>query len=135
MTLNAAFTDVVTGCADREETWITPAIREAYVRLHRLGWAHSVEVWTADGGLVGGLYGVAVGAVFSAESMFHRAPDASKVALVALARHARRVGVTLLDVQVPSPHLESLGARAIPRRDYLARLAAAVRRRVVVAPS
>jgi leucyl/phenylalanyl-tRNA--protein transferase len=133
-TLNAAFADVVAGCAAREDTWITSAMRAAYVQLHRLGWAHSVEVWTPDGGLAGGLYGVAVGALFSAESMFHRVRDASKVALVALVEHARRVGVSLLDVQVPSSHLDSLGARAIPRREYLARLAEAVERPVGLAP-
>ena len=132
VTLNAAFGDVVAGCADREETWITPAMRTAYERLHTLGWAHSVEVWGPDGTLAGGLYGVAVGALFSAESMFHRARDASKIALVALVEHARRVGLTLLDVQVPSAHLTSLGACTISRRQYLARLAEAVRRPVVV---
>jgi len=130
VTLNAAFAEVIGGCADREETWITPALRTAYQRLHALGWAHSVEVWSPDGMLAGGLYGVAVGALFSAESMFHRARDASKVALVALVEHARRVGLTLLDVQVPSDHLASLGARTIPRREYLARVAEAVRRPV-----
>ncbi|PYM24867.1 MAG: leucyl/phenylalanyl-tRNA--protein transferase [Candidatus Rokuibacteriota bacterium] len=134
VTLNAAFADVIAGCADREDTWITPTLRAAYVRLHRLGWAHSVEVWAADGTLAGGLYGVAVGALFSAESMFHRARDASKVALVGLVAHARRVGVTVLDVQVPSPHLTSLGASTIPRRDYLARVREAVTRAVRVAP-
>jgi leucyl/phenylalanyl-tRNA--protein transferase len=132
VTLNAAFAQVIAGCADREETWITPALRAAYERLHGLGWAHSVEVWAPDGTLAGGLYGVAVGALFSAESMFHRARDASKVALVGLVAHARRVGLTLLDVQVPSAHLASLGARTIPRREYLARVAAAVRRPVRV---
>ena len=133
VTLNAAFPAVIDGCAAREETWITPAMREAYVRLHALGWTHSVEVWGPDGALAGGLYGVAVGGLFAAESMFHRARDASKVALVALVQHARRVGITLLDVQVPSPHLASLGARAIPRGEYLTLLTAALRRRVVFA--
>jgi leucyl/phenylalanyl-tRNA---protein transferase len=134
VTLNAAFEAVIDGCAAREETWITPALRQAYVRLHWLGWTHSVEVWGPQGELAGGLYGVAVGGLFAAESMFHRARDASKVALVALVQHARRVGSTLLDVQVPSAHLASLGARAIPRRDYLARLRAALGRGVVFAP-
>jgi leucyl/phenylalanyl-tRNA--protein transferase len=92
-----------------------------------------VEVWEGGGALVGGLYGVVVGGLFAAESMFHRAPDASKAAVVALVQHARRVGITLLDVQVPSRHLASLGARAISRRDYLARLAAALDRRVTFA--
>lgn len=133
VTLNAAFPAVVDGCAERDETWITPAMRAAYVRLHGLGWAHSVEVWGADGTLAGGLYGVAVGALFAAESMFHRASDASKVAVVALVQHARRVGTTLLDVQMPTEHLATLGAQALPRAEYLARLAAAVRRPVAFA--
>ncbi len=133
VTLNAAFEAVIDGCAAREETWITPSMRAAYVRLHGLGWAHSVEVWGADGVLGGGLYGVAIGGLFAAESMFHRLTDASKVAVVALVQHARRVGTTLLDVQVPSDHLSTLGARAIARREYLTRLAAAVRRPVAFA--
>jgi leucyl/phenylalanyl-tRNA---protein transferase len=130
VTLNAAFEAVIDGCAARDETWITPALRTAYVRLHGLGWAHSVEVWGADGTLAGGLYGVAVGGLFAAESMFHRVTDASKVAVVALVQHARRVGTSLIDVQVPSEHLTTLGARAIARQEYLALLGSAVRRRV-----
>jgi leucyl/phenylalanyl-tRNA--protein transferase len=133
VTLNAAFPAVIDGCAGREETWITPALREAYVRLHGLGWTHSMEVWGPDGALAGGLYGVAIGGLFAAESMFHRVRDASKVALVALVQHARRVGITLLDVQVPSPHLASLGARTIPRSEYLTLLTAARRQRVTFA--
>jgi leucyl/phenylalanyl-tRNA--protein transferase len=133
VTLNAAFEAVIDGCAAREETWITPAMRAAYVRLHGLGWAHSVEVWGTNGVLGGGLYGVAIGGLFAAESMFHRLTDASKVAVVALVQHARRVGTTLLDVQVPSDHLTTLGARAIPRTEYLTRLAAAVGRPVAFA--
>jgi leucyl/phenylalanyl-tRNA--protein transferase len=128
LTINAAFAAVIDGCAARTETWITPGMRAAYARLHGLGWAHSLEVWGPDGALAGGLYGVAVGGLFAAESMFHHARDASKVAVVALVEHARRVGVTLVDVQVPSSHLASLGARAIPRREYLARLARALGR-------
>jgi leucyl/phenylalanyl-tRNA--protein transferase len=130
VTLNADFPAVIDACAAREETWITPTMRAAYVRLHRLGWAHSVEVWDADGRLAGGLYGVAVGGLFAAESMFHHARDASKVAVVGLVEHARRVGVTLLDVQVPSPHLATLGARAVSRGEYLALLAEALGRPV-----
>jgi leucyl/phenylalanyl-tRNA--protein transferase len=133
VTLNAAFPAVIAACADREQTWITPVMRAAYGRLHALGWAHSVEVWGPDGALAGGLYGVAVGGLFAAESMFHRARDASKVAVVALVEHARRVGVTLLDVQVPSPHLATLGARAVPRAEYLALLAEALARPVTFA--
>ncbi len=132
VTIDAAFDDVVAGCADRpaaDETWITPAIRDAYARLHRLGWAHSVEVWVG-GALAGGLYGVSIGALFAAESMFHRVTDASKVALVALAQHARAVGVQLVDVQMPTPHLQSMGAVTISRDEYLAALALAVTRPV-----
>lgn len=133
VTLNAAFGAVIDGCAARKETWITPAMRAAYVRLHALGWAHSVEVWGPDQALAGGLYGVAVGGLFAAESMFHRATDASKVAVVALVQHARRVGTSLLDVQVPTDHLATLGARAVPRAEYLRLLAAALRLRVAFA--
>jgi leucyl/phenylalanyl-tRNA---protein transferase len=133
ITVNAAFPAVIDACAARAETWITPAMRAAYVRLHGLGWAHSVEVWGPDGALAGGLYGVAVGGLFAAESMFHRVTDASKVAVVALVQHARRVGTTLLDVQVPSDHLATLGVRAIPRDEYLALLAPAIRRPVAFA--
>jgi leucyl/phenylalanyl-tRNA--protein transferase len=132
VTIDAAFDEVIAGCADRgpdEETWITPAIREAYARLHRLGWAHSVEVW-ADGALAGGLYGVAIGALFAAESMFHRVTDASKVAVVALAQQARAAGVEVIDVQMPTPHLASLGAITIARDAYLAAVARAVARPV-----
>ena len=131
VTIDAAFDEVVAGCADREdnETWITPAIRDAYAHLHRLGWAHSVEVWV-DGALAGGLYGVSIGALFAAESMFHRVSDASKVAVIALAQHARAVGVELIDVQMPTPHLASLGALTISREQYLQRLAPAISRRV-----
>jgi leucyl/phenylalanyl-tRNA---protein transferase len=129
VTLNAAFDEVVAGCAAREATWITPAMRRAYGRLHELGWAHSVEVWI-DGALAGGLYGLAIGALFGAESMFHRATDASKIAMVALAQHARRVGITLIDAQVPSAHIMSMGAVELARERYLAALAEAVRRPV-----
>ena len=133
VTLNADFAAVIDGCADREDTWITPAMRTAYMQLHDLGWAHSLEVWGTDGGLAGGLYGVAVGALFAAESMFHRVTDASKVAVIALVQHARRVGTTLLDVQVPSDHLATLGVETVPRPEYLALLRAAVRRPVAFA--
>lgn len=130
VTLDEAFDAVVAGCADqrRAHGWITQAFREAYGAMHRLGLAHSVEVWR-DGELVGGLYGVEIGGLFAGESMFHQARDASKVALVALvdalggpsgAREGR-----LLDVQWSTPHLETLGVEAIPRADYLRRLAIA----------
>ena len=132
VTVDADFPAVIAGCADRgdEETWITPALRAAYERLHALGWAHSVEVWTRDGALAGGLYGVAVGGLFAAESMFHTATDASKIALVALVQQCRAAGLDLLDVQMPTPHLASLGAVTISRAEYLRRLAAVVERSV-----
>ena len=124
-TVDRAFDDVVDACASRprsEGTWITRAMRKAYRRLHRLGWTHSVEVWAGDR-LVGGLYGVQVGGVFTGESMFHRETDASKVAFVDLARRFAEAGGTIIDVQLVTPHLESLGAVGVPRDDFLARLA------------
>jgi leucyl/phenylalanyl-tRNA---protein transferase len=124
-----AFADVIAGCADprRPGGWITPAIRSAYGDLHALGWAHSIEVWDADGMLAGGLYGVEIGGLFAAESKFHRRTDASKVALVALVERLRAAGgERVLDVQWTTPHLRSLGARDIPRAEYLRRLPAAL---------
>ncbi|MBK6941424.1 MAG: leucyl/phenylalanyl-tRNA--protein transferase [Planctomycetes bacterium] len=122
---NRAFELVVDGCAeDRPDPWILPSIRAAYCALHRLGHAHSVEVWSDDA-LVGGLYGVQRGGAFAAESMFHRIPDASKVAMVAAVRGLFRAGIVLFDVQYVTEHLQRMGAFAIPRADYLERLAAA----------
>lgn len=122
---DTAFAAVVEGCADprREGGWITREVRDAYVRLHELGWAHSVEAWDGDG-LAGGLYGVAIGRLFAAESMFHRRTDASKAALAALAE--RMCTGALIDVQWLTPHLASLGAVEIPRAEYLRRLARAI---------
>ena len=124
VTVDQRFTDVVEACADprRPHGWITGEVASAYAVLHRLGWAHSVETWSAGGELVGGLYGVAVGGLFAGESMFHRAADASKVALVRLVERLRAGGFALLDVQWVTPHLASLGAVEIPRRQYLAGL-------------
>src|SRR5215216_3459728 len=127
---DTAFADVVAGCADprRPGGWITPAMRAAYERLHALGWAHSIEVWDADGALAGGLYGVEIGGLFAAESKFHRRTDASKVALAALVERLRDAGGDrILDVQWTTPHLRSLGARDVPRAEYLERLPAALR--------
>ena len=101
-------------------------MRAAYERLHRLGWAHSIETWDEGGALAGGLYGVEVGGLFAAESKFHVRTDASKVALVALVDLLRGGGADLLDVQWVTPHLASLGAVEVPRHEYLARVAAAV---------
>lgn len=122
--IDSAFDEVVSACADpqRPHGWINRHIRDAYGRLHRLGWAHSVEVYD-DGSLVGGLYGVSIGGLFAGESMFHRANDASKVALVALVESLRSDGADrLLDVQWTTPHLTSLGAVDMPRERYLERL-------------
>ena len=124
--VDRAFEDVMRACAapraDQQGTWITPDMLTAYTRLHRLGYAHSLEVWDGDA-LVGGLYGVAVGRMFSAESMFSRRTNASKVALHALAQVLRERGFPLIDAQVPNPHLLRMGAHAMPRAHFLARLA------------
>jgi len=122
-TVDQAFDAVIAACADRGAagTWITAPMRAAYRRLHRLGWAHSLEVW-ADGVLAGGLYGIGIGGVFTGESMFHRAADASKVALVDLVARLAEAGGSLVDVQVLTPHLERLGALEVQRSDYLALL-------------
>jgi leucyl/phenylalanyl-tRNA--protein transferase len=139
-TVDRSFPAVIAGCADRPGTgragggwrpgpspgeagtWITPPMRTAYQRLHNLGHAHSLEVW-ADGELVGGLYGVGVGGVFTGESMFHLATDASKVALVDLAARLAAAGGCLIDVQMVTPHLATLGARDLPRAEFLELLA------------
>jgi leucyl/phenylalanyl-tRNA--protein transferase len=127
--VDTAFEDVIDGCADlrRPSGWISPEIWAAYMRLHHLGWAHSVEAWSReDGALAGGLYGVAIGGLFAGESMFHRRTDASKVALVGLVERMRARGMSLLDVQWCTDHLASLGAVEIPRAEYLALVEAAV---------
>ncbi|MEN9468849.1 MAG: Leucyl/phenylalanyl-tRNA--protein transferase [Verrucomicrobiota bacterium] len=125
VTVNAAFEEVVLGCAERDETWIDETIFGSYAELHHLGHAHSVEVWR-DGELAGGLYGVAIGAAFCGESMFSRVPGASKVALASLVERLRGRGFTLLDTQWVTPHLEKFGACEIQRREYLEQLAKAV---------
>jgi len=129
VTVDTAFDEVIAACAEPrgEGEWITPEIRSAYVGLHRLGWAHSVECW-AGPDLVGGLYGVAIGGLFAGESMFHRATDASKVALVALVELLRDEGAVLLDVQWRTPHLASLGVVDVTRPAYRRLLAGALRR-------
>ena len=128
--VDSCFTRVIRACADpsRGGSWITQEFIDGYTRLHELGWAHSIEVFNRSGELAGGLYGVRVGGCFSGESMFHIDRDASKVALMALVNLMRSSGMTLLDVQWCSEHLISLGAIAIPRTEYLARLAAALRK-------
>jgi leucyl/phenylalanyl-tRNA--protein transferase len=124
-TCNRAFEGVITGCATADDrrhgTWITPSLKRAYCKLYQLGYAHSVEIWH-DGRLAGGAYGVAIGGLFAAESMFHYVTDASKVALVYLTRHLKSRGYVLMDIQQLTPHMQSLGAIEIPRSDYLRRL-------------
>ena len=131
VTLDTCFREVMTGCAGPRPqhpdggTWITPAMIDAYMRLHELGHAHSVEAWR-EGQLVGGLYGVALGAAFFGESMFTRVPDASKVALVSLVRQLEAWGFRIFDCQQSSPHVMRFGAEEIPRRDFIAHLSEAV---------
>lgn len=127
ITVDGDFGGVVDGCADRPETWINPEIRRLYLSLHRMGHAHSVEI-RQDGRLAGGLYGVALGGAFFGESMFSRARDASKFALIALVARLRAGGFTLLDCQFVTPHLTRLGAIEISRAEYHRRLAAALSR-------
>jgi leucyl/phenylalanyl-tRNA--protein transferase len=132
--VDTAFREVLAGCASPRRdalgggeagTWLGEEMRAAYARLHRAGHAHSFECWQ-EGTLVGGLYGVAVGRMFYGESMFSHATDASKVALVALVEELRRRGFPLIDCQVRTPLLAQLGAREIPRREFLRRLRALV---------
>ena len=125
VSIDTAFSSIIAHCGDRtlrpEGTWITPAMREAYQRLHELGYAHSVE--TRQGStLVGGIYGVALGRVFFGESMFSLARDASKVAMARLVQELVARGYELLDCQIPSAHLTTLGVRAVPRRSFVSLL-------------
>lgn len=125
LTVDRAFEEVMRACAapreDQEGTWIDPEMIAAYGALHRLGHAHSVETWR-DGRLLGGLYGVAIGGVFFGESMFARETDASKVAMVALVWLLKKGGAKLIDCQIESEHLNSLGARNVSRVDFENRL-------------
>ena len=120
-----AFTDVVRACAGprrhQSGTWITTDMMAAFERMHREGWAHSIEVWDGQR-LVGGLYGLAFGRAFFGESMFSKVPNASKMALLALTRHMRATGIEILDCQVVSPHLATLGATTVPRDEFIALL-------------
>ncbi len=125
VTTDRDFEGVMRGCADRPATWISEEIIQAYVALHERGYAHSVEC-RREGRLVGGIYGVALGGAFFGESMFHRARDASKVALVHLVRRLRHGGYGLFDVQFATPHLRRFGLVEIPRAAYERRLAYAL---------
>src|SRR5215469_6545943 len=119
--MDTDFETVMRCCAEREETWINQSFIAAYTQLHYAGFAHCVEAWK-DGELVGGLYGVALGGAFMGESMFARAPDASKVCLVALVEHLKARGYVLHDTQFTTSHLVSLGVTEVPRREYERRL-------------
>ena len=132
LTLDGAFEAVIAGCAavrrpEGPGTWITPEMSAAYTELHRLGFAHSAEAWAGEE-LAGGLYGVSLGGAFFGESMFARRPDASKIAFVALVEQLARRGITLVDCQVHTEHLERFGAEEWPRERYLAALAEAIRK-------
>lgn len=131
VTLDRAYRDVMNACGDTrpEGTWILPEMIDAYEELHRLGWAHSLEVWD-EGELVGGIYGLAIGGLFAGESMFHTKTDASKIAFASLVHHLRARRFVLFDVQVMTDHLESLGCVEIARAEYLERVAPAVRAEV-----
>ena len=124
--LDTGFKAVIQACArtprrDQPGTWITPEIQAAYCKLHELGYAHSVETWV-DEKLVGGLYGIAIGKMFYGESMFAHATDASKIAIAHLVRFLEEKGFGMIDCQMNTPHLSSLGAREIPRRHFIDRL-------------
>lgn len=126
VTVNADFAGVMEACAAREETWINGEIRRLYAALHRMGHAHSLEVWMG-GVLAGGVYGVTLGAAYFGESMFSRRTDASKIALTYLVDRLRRAGFRLFDTQFVTPHLASLGGLEISRAEYQRRLRDAVR--------
>jgi leucyl/phenylalanyl-tRNA---protein transferase len=123
--INQAFEDVVDGCAARDETWITPELREIYLELHLAGIAHSFETWTEDR-LAGGILGIVIGAAFIGESMFFRVPEASKVAMVRLHEHLKARGFILFDAQIQNPHLERFGAYELHERGYAKMLERAV---------
>ena len=126
--VNTCFAQIIRGCANpsRESAWITDEFIQAFTRLHQLGWAHSLEVFDRQGQLAGGLYGVRINGLFAGESMFHTQRDASKVALMSLVQLMRETGMSLLDVQWRTDHLESLGAVEVGREQYLSLLADAL---------
>jgi len=129
ITFDADFAGVIRGCAERRKqdgTWITPAMIDAFIEFHRLGYAHSVEAWVGNE-LAGGVYGVAIGGLFAAESMFFHHRDASNVALVALVRHLKERDYQLMDIQVETDHTARFGALEISRSEYLHRLQMALR--------
>ncbi len=126
-TIDRDFPSVIRACSqiqrpDQPGTWITNQMLRAYIRLHQLGYAHSVEVWEGEE-LVGGLYGVAIDGVYAGESMFHRRPNASKLGLLFLIDHLRQRGLDWIDIQMLTPHMQTLGAREMPREEFLELLA------------
>ena len=131
ITYDRAFPAVIAACQkprpQRESTWITPEMQAAYIQLHELGFAHSVEVWRA-GALVGGLYGVSLGGCFFGESMFSGISNASKAALIDLVRRLKTLDFSLIDCQIHTAHLESLGAHHIPRSEFMILLKRALQR-------
>jgi leucyl/phenylalanyl-tRNA--protein transferase len=129
ITYDTQFTDVVRGCADRDETWINDVIFDQYMQLHALGHAHSIEI-NRDGALIGGVYGVTLGTAFFGESMFSRATNASKIALYHLVKHLNARDFTLFDTQFQNPHIQSLGVVEIPQKDYLLLLEKALENQV-----
>lgn len=129
VTFDRAFTEVMTGCLrEPGENWISPHFIQVYSECHREGWAHSCEVWL-DGELSGGLYGLALGTAFCAESMFHRQTNGSKVALWAMVEHCRQLGFRIFDAQIMNPHLERMGAVTMSDRQYSKELATCLQER------
>lgn len=126
VTLNQAFDDIIEGCAERDSTWINVPIRSIYKQLHRQGHAHSVECWDKDGKLAGGLYGIAIGAVFCGESMVSFQTNASKVALVHLCALLKTCGYKILDSQFINDHMAQFGTYEIPQDDYVAKIQTAM---------
>ncbi|MCS6860540.1 MAG: leucyl/phenylalanyl-tRNA--protein transferase, partial [Abditibacteriales bacterium] len=127
ITVDTAFEQVIRGCAQRADSWISEGLVRSYLQLHALGYAHSVEAWK-DGTLAGGLYGVSIGGAFFGESMFHRVSNASKVALVFLVERLKERGYVLLDTQMVTRHMAQFGAKYISQAEYLRRLARALRK-------
>jgi leucyl/phenylalanyl-tRNA--protein transferase len=121
VTFDNAFEDVMRSCLRPQDNWISEDFIRVYTQIHHEGWAHSVEVWFEDQ-LIGGLYGIAIGSCFCAESMFHRATNASKIAVWAMVKKCQSLGFTMFDAQVMNPHLETLGAYPVPHEEYMAQL-------------
>lgn len=128
VTFDSAFEEVMRGCLRPTDNWINEEIIQVYTEIHRRGWGHSCEVWR-DHALVGGLYGVALGSCFCAESMFHRETDCSKIALWAMVERCRALGFDIFDAQVMNPHLESMGAIEISHHEYMVMLEKALRKK------